>query len=332
MTDKPNKSDSPDKRVSSSQRFKYIGFEVFPGKPKDLFNTEAEKNKLIDEAKERRDKGDTIRDNNTLMLERISFGERLVLTVACLVIVGSLFLPWYSAYTEIVQESSSEIVLASDSLATDSLMTDSLAVDSMATGQPTDSVAPEMAAITEPEPTSEVAEATEEADTAAATASTSEASIGGEEIITAHRAKKQVHREYETVSWFGALGVVGSAAGYLFSSGVMAISVILLIVYMLLSILLPAYTLYSLFGTKEVGDKLALNLKNTLRYNWLPVILVTVVFVLSFFGSGYSFEAAGMFDSFGKSYSIMALGSTLSWGFLVSLGMFVLIAVKGIEI
>ena len=58
MADKEKKSESqqvsgakggsPAGRVSDAQRFRYIGFEVFPGKPKDLFKSDAERQQYID--------------------------------------------------------------------------------------------------------------------------------------------------------------------------------------------------------------------------------------------------------------------------------------------
>ena len=34
--------------ISEDERFHYIGFEVFPGKPKDLFESEEEKKNIIE--------------------------------------------------------------------------------------------------------------------------------------------------------------------------------------------------------------------------------------------------------------------------------------------
>ncbi|MBD3257545.1 hypothetical protein GF377_03855 [candidate division GN15 bacterium] len=89
------------KRVSEEQRLHYIGFDVFPGKPKDLFKNKAEQDKLVEEVVAKRQKGETLREHNTLMDERVTMGEKILLAVASLAIFAALFLPWYSAYTEI---------------------------------------------------------------------------------------------------------------------------------------------------------------------------------------------------------------------------------------
>jgi hypothetical protein len=92
-------------RVTERQRFNYIGFDVFPGDPKDLFGTEAEKSKLVDQVRNRRQAHDTLRANNSLIEERISKLDRLVLTVAAVAMILALFFPFYSAYKEKVEES-----------------------------------------------------------------------------------------------------------------------------------------------------------------------------------------------------------------------------------
>ncbi|MEA1979550.1 MAG: hypothetical protein U9N54_01060, partial [candidate division Zixibacteria bacterium] len=103
MAEEEKKVGSKD-RISEKQRFSYIGFDVFPGKPKDLFKSEAEKEKLTKTLLEKRSSSDTLRESCTMLGDRVSFGEKLILTVASLVIVAALFLPWYSAYNEVVEE------------------------------------------------------------------------------------------------------------------------------------------------------------------------------------------------------------------------------------
>jgi hypothetical protein len=97
-----------DQKVSESQRFRYIGFEVFPGKPKDLFKSEQEKSKLVETVVAKRSKGDIIREECTLLEERVSTRDRFVLAFAGLLILAALFVPWYAAYNEIVQEAPQE--------------------------------------------------------------------------------------------------------------------------------------------------------------------------------------------------------------------------------
>ena len=90
------------KRVTEKQRMRYIGFEVFPGQPKDLFKNEADKDKWVAEVRERRAKGDILRSECILLEPRVSMTEKVVLAVASLVMFAALFLPWFSAYNEIV--------------------------------------------------------------------------------------------------------------------------------------------------------------------------------------------------------------------------------------
>ncbi|MBD3401468.1 hypothetical protein GF420_01125 [candidate division GN15 bacterium] len=312
-------SGGPVKPIDENQRFRYIGFEVYPGKPKDLFKSDAERDLLVKRLAERRERGEIIREHNTLLEERVSWGERIVLAIACLIVLGSLFLPWYSAYTEVIETPpASEQAVVTDApegvTMIDSLA-DTVVVPDSATA----------AAVADPDTT------VTEPDTAAAGAAAA-GGDDGEEIIHGGIARQKVHKETETVSWFGAIFSLGSFAGYVFSSGMLAISAILMILYMLLAIVLPLFTLYLLFGSKARGDDLALQLKRALKLNWVPVILFIVVGILSFFGGSYSFDAASLYDSLGDSYGIMAFANALSWGVFVSLAMFIMVAVKSSEI
>jgi len=113
---------------------------------------------------------------------------------------------------------------------------------------------------------------------------------------------------------------------------VLVLTGILFLVYTLLCIGLPAYTLYGLYGIKGDADSKALKLKKMVRLNWIPLLLFVVVLILSFFGAEYGFNPADTYKSLGASYGPAALLSVISWGVIVSLSAFILIAVKGIEI
>ena len=95
-------------RVEETKRYNYIGFEVFPGTPKDLFKNDAEKEEYVEQLKARRQSEDTLRDDCKLLEERVSRGERLVLAVASVVMLLALFLPWYSAYKVVRAETPTE--------------------------------------------------------------------------------------------------------------------------------------------------------------------------------------------------------------------------------
>ncbi|RKX29350.1 MAG: hypothetical protein DRP47_01985 [Candidatus Zixiibacteriota bacterium] len=331
MSEKDKKKNSSD-RISEKDRFKFIGFEVFPGKPKDLFKSDAEKNKLIDGVRKKRQSGDILRDECTLMEERVSMLDRITLTVASLVIFITLFVPWYSVYNEIEETTKEPVSSPVDSIAlvtaTDSLMLDSLAMTEITS----DSATLLAETATEEEPpvvAEEGGESTGDERSGVAVASKST----GEEVIHGYVAKKKFHKEYVRKSGLGAIFAIGSIGGSVFSSGfILILTAIVLIIYTLLCIGLPVYTLYGIYGTKGDSDKKAIKLKNILRYNWLPLCLFVLVFFLSFFGANYGFDATASFSSLGDVYNVGVFLDSLSWGIIVSLGAFVLVAAKGVEI
>ncbi len=321
MPDEENKK-SAGNRVSDSDRFKYIGFEVFPGKPKDLFKSDEEKAKLVDAVVAKRSRGEVIREECTLFEERVSVSDRLILAVACLVILATLFIPWYSAYNEIVEEvvvtPISEMPFDTAAVEGDSVL--------MAAGESPDTTA--LAATDEPTETPTATEEQAETDSALI-----EVSSPSEEVIHGLKARKKIYREYSRLSGFGAFLALGSVGAYVFSSGfVLVLIAIILMLYTLLCVGLPIYTLYGVYGIKGSADERALELKRILRFNWIPVVLFVAAFVFSFVGADYSFDAAAFYSSLGASFGIGAFLNSLSWGIFVSLCAFVLVAAKGIEI
>jgi hypothetical protein len=324
------KKAAPSSRISEQQRFRYIGFDVFPGKPKDLFRNEEERNKHIEAIVAKRKRGEVLRDHCSLFEERVSLTDRLVLTIASLLIVVSLFLPWFAVSNTIVEESKpSEPVQLQEPGEADDAMADTAAM----TAVPTDTGA--VAATTAggeaaaASPADEVA--SQQQGEGAAVASTSEGSA--EEVIHGYVAvKKKIHKEYRRVSGIGMFASLGTVGSDVFSSGlVLVVTAILVLVYAVLCLLIPGYTLFSLFGQKGGRDERALKLKKVLRLNWVPVVLFVVMFILSFFGAEYSFDPA-VYDSIGDSYSVATFLGSLTWGVLLTLAAFILVAVKGIEI
>lgn len=90
---------------NSDQRFKYIGFDVFPGKAGDIFKSEEERKSLIQRVRERMARGqERVRDRCTLMESRISGVEKGFLTAAAILMIVALFLPWYSGSIPISYE------------------------------------------------------------------------------------------------------------------------------------------------------------------------------------------------------------------------------------
>lgn len=307
------------KQITDKQRFTFIGFDVFPGTPKDLFKSDAEKSKHVDVIKSKRDKGDVVRDECKLLEERVSSLDRLILTIACVVIVGAIAFPWFTAYNEIVEENNNEPVAAVvDSAAvTDSTL---MALSDSTSGVPQTMDSTVLAAATNDGSPLE-------------TEQDIQSESSGEEIIHGYVAKKKIHKEYSHLAGYGVLTSFGSVGGKIFSSGfILMISGILIILMLLVSLALPAYTLYGLYGLKGDDDKKALALKKILKFNWIPVVSFGVIFILSFIGAEYGFDSQAIFTSLGDSYGPGVFMGSLSYGMIVSLGAFVLAALKGVEI
>jgi hypothetical protein len=96
MADGEKKKKSLD---TSEERFKYIGFDVFPGKAGDLFKSDDEQQSLIEKVRHRFSKSSgEVRERCTLMESRVSPLEKIFLTLAAVVMVLGLFIPWFSGY------------------------------------------------------------------------------------------------------------------------------------------------------------------------------------------------------------------------------------------
>jgi hypothetical protein len=283
MADQDKQTGERNRNISPDDRFHYIGFDVFPGKPEDLFRSEAEKAQYVDTVVKRRSQGERLREQCSLVIARVSSLERLVLAAACVIILLMMVpgVPWYSGYDEI-------------------------------TIQP--------------------------AQTSAGSSVTASAKgAQGEEVITSMQVQKKTRKEPFSMSALGSLFSIGSVGGKMFSSGfVLILTAIIALAFTLLSIGLPIYVLMTLFKPKGTGDEAALHLKKLLRLNWLPIILFASALVLSFFGADYASgivpTAAGVTSSFGTSYGPGAFLGTLSWGMILTLGGFLILAAKGIEI
>ena len=323
-------------RITEKQRYQFIGFEVFPGKPKDLFKNDAEKQKLIDGVLVKRESEETLREDCKLMEERVSFGERIVMAIASVAILVALLLPWYSVYTEVVAESAPAVEAVADSTAmmlatSDSLdVTDSLAGETVidevteeVSGEPSDVVAEETPVIAKAEPKTEEVSGIK----------THRGERANEQIITAHAARAHTEKEYAYLSGFGTFAALGSVGSSVFSSGIiLVLTGILMLVYGLLCVALPVLNLYSLFGLKGKSDNVALKLKKYLKLNWLPLILFVVALAISFVGADYGFDTTESFTSLGDAYGVGVFLGSLSWGVFVALAGSILVAVKGIEI
>jgi len=306
------------KKISERERLKFIGFDVFPGEPKDLFQSEAEKQKLVEEVRARREHHDHLRGDCTLLEDRVSASDRIFLTIASVIIVLSLFLPWYAVYNEIVEETKpaqpmEEAIPPAENF------------DATSAVLPADTLAASGQASTTPSLT--------DTSLAAVEGPSGSSTIGDEELITTVMARKKIHKEFSRLSGIGAFLSFGTVGSYVFSSGIaLMLTVVLFIVYTLLCIGLPIYNLNGIYRLKGDSDAKALKLKKMLRLNWLPLVIFACCLLLSFFGSSYSFNAAEKFTSISESYSPLVFLGTLSWGVFVSLACFILCAAKGAEI
>ncbi|MDF1543798.1 MAG: hypothetical protein P1R58_01705 [bacterium] len=336
MTDKGKKEDSSG-RIKESKRFSYIGFEVFPGEPKDLFKSDAEKKKFVGNVQARRDRHDIVREDCKLLEERVSLLDKVVMTIASIVVIAAIFAPWYSVYNEVVDEPTAEpaVVNQADSLGLLAQLDDSLATvtDSDALNNAADAVEDSVSALAATA-AADAEEPPEGTDGAAAEGSGGVIeNTANEQILHGYVGRKSVHKEYEYLSGLGMLTTLGSVGSSVFSSGfVLIISAVLMLLYLVLCIALPGYTLYGLYGLKGDADQKALALKRIVRFNWIPVIMFVLLLFISFFGADYGFDAESMYSSLGSSYGIGTLFGTLNWGVLVSLCGFVLVAAKGSEI
>jgi len=329
MTDKEKKTQS-EKRIDENQRFKYIGFEVFPRKPKDLFKSDADREKFVESVKKKREKGELIREECTLIEDRVSMGERLVLAVASVVILIALFLPWYSVYTEVQETPAATATEAAPAAApTDTLgiANEDVVVADSAAVAPSDAEGGVEAVVPPPADSTQVAEQTAQAEQQGDQSS-------GEEIIHGLISRARVERTYTRESAIGGLFSLGSVGSYVFGSGfILVITGILFIVMTLLAIALPVLTLYLVFGAKGTADQKALLMKKYLKLNWIPVGVFFLAMILSFFGASYGFgDPTAVFTSLGDSYGIATFMNSLSWGVFISLAAFILLAAKGIEI
>lgn len=258
------------RRVSPEERLRYIGFDVFPGKPGELYANEAEKQKYLEAARRRKGIGQSFREHCALLEERVTTVERTILTAVCVMIILSLALPWYTA-------SNTRII----------------------------------------EPTAAVATG----------------GAANEEIMTSAQLFKKTETTSVSLSGIGGLLGIGSVGGMMFSSGfALMLTAVVMLLYTLAAIVVPIMTLRALYVGKGSADQRALTLKKQLRMNWYPFLLFVFALLISFLGSDYGFVPANYFTSLGTSYGPGVFIGSMSYGLLVSLGGFLILAAKGIEI
>ncbi|MCX6826364.1 MAG: hypothetical protein NTV06_03710 [candidate division Zixibacteria bacterium] len=279
----------PDKEIDPDLRYRYLGFEVKPGKIGDLFQSESEKQNWVQRILEKRKAGIKLRETCSLTEIRVAPYERIILTITSVLLVLSLFLPWFSGYREI-------------------------------------EVKPKAAAQQEVTPgTSEMADNIQP--------EAAKKDEMGFTSISTIKKRVEIRREYESASAMGAIFSIGSLGSKVFSSGfILMLSGFLMIIYILLCIGLAAYTLNILYRVKGDADKIALELKRILKWNWLPIGIWAFCMLISFVGADYSFSTVGAMKQVGRSYGISTFLGLLTYGFYISLAALTMNAVKASEI
>jgi hypothetical protein len=304
-------------KFDPDKRFNYIGFEVHTGKIKDFFRDEDEKQSWVKRVLEKRKRGAAGRDHSTFDIPRVAVFEKIVLTVTSLLLVSTLFMPWFSGYTEYeVRESAAAAPAAPapvDSLAGTAGIIASQRADSMTLATTTESGQP--------------------ASTGQGGVTTEGRDEHGFASITGVKKSIEIRKERHAMSALGALASLGGLGGKIFSSGiVLIITGILTIAYILICVLSAAYTIYMLYGTGGDADTKALRLKRGLRLNWIPIGIWVFCLIISFGGASYSFDTTGMITQVDGSYGISVFLGLLSYGFYISLACLIMNAVKAVEI
>ncbi len=338
MAEKKDKEEMSGNQLDPDARFKYVGFEVHPGKIGDLFKSEAEKEKWVERVREKRKKGSRLREKSSFDVPRVAGYERIVLALTSVMLIVSLFLPWFSGYSEYVVEAKTAAKTQGTVGLADSSMVDSL-MDSTAAGtaEMTDQKSRPGTVATTAQGGAAPSGGLANESTPEGTAGTE--AIGGTELekdehgfsaITGVKKRKEIRKEYHSASAIGSLRMIGDV----FSSGIiLKITGLLFLFYMLLCVFSAFYTLYILFGFKSDADTVALKLKRILRFNWIPVGIWFFCLIISFFGAGYSFNLGeGGLNQLGNSYGISVYLGLLGYGFYISLACFIMNAVKAIEI
>lgn len=93
MADQNQKNDAQ-QEVSEETRFKYIGFEIYPGKTKEFWQNEEEKKKFLEEVRQKGSQSTLLeRDHSLVKVKVFSSVDKLILTITSILMVVSLFLP-----------------------------------------------------------------------------------------------------------------------------------------------------------------------------------------------------------------------------------------------
>ena len=126
MAEKQGEGSKKEKKFDPDERFRYIGFEIETGKLGNFFKSDAEKESWVKRILAKREKGFKLRDETSFDAPRVAGYEKIVLTLTSLVLIASLFLPWFSGYKEFEVDAAVKPAPAGE------LMPDSLGMAAMA--------------------------------------------------------------------------------------------------------------------------------------------------------------------------------------------------------
>lgn len=92
-----NQNKKPNHTVSDELRFKYIGFDVYPTKPKEFWKSEEERKRYLEEVK-KKVSGSALEERDHTFVRAAVFSkvDRLVLTITSFILTVSFVLPWFS--------------------------------------------------------------------------------------------------------------------------------------------------------------------------------------------------------------------------------------------
>ncbi|RKX24219.1 MAG: hypothetical protein DRP46_13585, partial [Candidatus Zixiibacteriota bacterium] len=282
--------------------------------------SDTEKDELVKKIKAKREAGQAGREVTSFDIPRISSLEKIVLTITSLLLIASLFLPWFSGYHE--YEVVSEVAPAEEQAVLVDSLADSLGMEMI----DSTALAAEVTGTLEGEAVEEPGEPATPAETETIQAAKDDKGFSS---ITAARKRKEIRREHLEANALAALPMLGKV---LSSGFILKITGILFLIYILFCVGGGFYNLYALYWFKGDPDTRAMKLKKVMKFAWIPVGIWALCLILSFVGASYSFDTTDVIKQIGTSYGTGAYLGILSYGFYLSLACFILNAVKAVEI
>jgi hypothetical protein len=86
-----------EKKTNEEERFRYIGFDVYPEKPKKFWKDEAEEKKYLEEVKKRKPGLSSMEREYSLVSASVFSGvDRMVMMISSVLLIIAFILPWFS--------------------------------------------------------------------------------------------------------------------------------------------------------------------------------------------------------------------------------------------